>query len=71
MADARRHGIIRHDRAKMAAIFQSIFFKENVWISIKVSLKFIPNSPISDIPALVQKITYFVDAYMRHAASTS
>ena len=29
------------------------FFNENVWISIKISLKFVPKGPI-DIPALVQ-----------------
>ena len=33
-------------------IFKDIFFDENVWISIKISLNFIPRSPIS--PALVQ-----------------
>ena len=35
-------------------IFKGIFFKENVWISIIVSLKFVPKGPIYNIPALVQ-----------------
>ena len=35
-------------------IFKSIFFNENVWIPIKNSLKFIPQSPIKNIPTLVQ-----------------
>ena len=29
---------------------------ENVWISIKISLKWVPKGPISNIPALVQII---------------
>ena len=45
-------------RDNIAAIFQmpiSIFFQnENVWISIKISLKFVPKGPIKNIPALVQ-----------------
>ena len=36
------------------AIFQCIFLNENVWISIKISLKFVPEGPINNIPALVQ-----------------
>ena len=54
-------------------------FNENVWISIKISLKFVPNGPINNIPALVQimvwhrignkplsepKVTQFHDAYI-------
>ena len=35
-------------------IFKHIFFNENVWISIKISLKFVPKGPINNIPALVQ-----------------
>ena len=38
----------------MVAIFKCIFLDENVWISIKISLKFVPNCPIDNIPALVQ-----------------
>ena len=35
-------------------IFKCIFWKENVWISINFSLKFVPKGSISNIPALVQ-----------------
>ena len=35
-------------------IFKCIFFNENVWISIKISLKFVPKGLINNIPALVQ-----------------
>ena len=35
-------------------IFKCIFVNENVWILIKISLKFIPKGPINNIPALVQ-----------------
>ena len=35
-------------------IFKSIFLNENVWISIQISLKFVPRCPIHYIPALVQ-----------------
>ena len=35
-------------------IFKWIFLNENVWIAIKISLKFVPRGPISNIPALVQ-----------------
>ena len=38
----------------MAAIFQSILLSENVCISIKISLKFVPKGPINNIPGLVQ-----------------
>ena len=34
--------------------FKRIFFNENVRISIKISLKFVPKGPINNIPALVQ-----------------
>ena len=35
-------------------LFKRIFFNGNVWISIKISLKFVPQGPINDIPALAQ-----------------
>ena len=35
-------------------IFKCIFLNENVRISIKISLKFVPRGPMNDIPALVQ-----------------
>ena len=47
------------DRDKMAAIFEptfstAFFSSENIWISIKISLGFVPKGPINNIPALVQ-----------------
>ena len=43
----------------MAAITQTtfskcIFLNENVWIPIKISLKFVPKGPINNIPAMFQ-----------------
>ena len=35
-------------------IYKCLFINENVWISINISLKFVPKSPINNIPALVQ-----------------
>ena len=35
-------------------IFKCIFLNENVWIPIKISLKFVLKGPINNIPALVQ-----------------
>ena len=45
-------------RDKMAAtladdIFKCIFLDENIWISIRISLKFVPKGPIDKNPALV------------------
>ena len=39
-------------------IFKCIFLNENIWISIKVSLKFVPKGTINNIPALVQKMAW-------------
>ena len=35
-------------------ILKCIFLNENVWISLKIPLKFVPKGPINNIPALVQ-----------------
>ena len=35
-------------------IFKCIFLNENIWISLKISQKFIPKGAINNIPALVQ-----------------
>ena len=35
-------------------IFKHIFMNENIWIPIKISLKFLPKGSINKIPALVQ-----------------
>ena len=65
-------------------MFKWIFFNENIQISIKISLKFVPEYPVNNIPALVQIMAWrrpgdkplseptmvkFTDAYMRHSAS--
>ena len=34
-------------------IFKHIFLNENIWIPIKISLKFVPKGSINNIPALV------------------
>ena len=38
--------------------FKCIFLCENVWISIKISLKFVPIGQINNVPALVQKMAW-------------
>ena len=35
-------------------IFKFIFLNENVWISFKISLNFVPKARIHNIPAFVQ-----------------
>ena len=35
-------------------IFKWIFLNKNLWIPIKISLTFVPQGPINNIPALVQ-----------------
>ena len=62
------------------------FFNENLKISIKISLKFVPKGPVNNIPTLVQIMAWhrpggkplsepmlvcFTDAYMHHLASIS
>ena len=39
-------------------IFKWIFLNENVWISINISLKFVPRRPINNIPTLVQVMAW-------------
>ena len=39
---------------QMADIFKLIFLNENLLILIKISLKFVPKSPIDNFPALFQ-----------------
>ena len=66
--------------------FKCICLNENVWISIKISLNFVPKIQINNIPALVQIIFwhrpghrplsgpmmfYLTDVNMHHSASTS
>ena len=39
-------------------IFKCIFFNENLCVSIKISLKFVPKVPINNFPALVQMMAW-------------
>ena len=39
-------------------IFKYIFLNENIEISIGISLKFVPNGPMNDIPSLVQTMAW-------------
>ena len=45
----------RHFRG---AIFKCISLNENIWISIKISLKLVPKGPINNILALVQILAW-------------
>ena len=53
-------------------VFKCIFLNENVWISLKISLKFAPKVRINnmhrigDKPVSKPMLTRFTDAYMRH-----
>ena len=44
----------RQNSGHFPDIFKCIFLNEYVWISIKISLKYVPRGPINNIPALVQ-----------------
>ena len=66
--------------------FNCIFLNGDLWILIRISLKFVHKFPIDNTPALIQimawcltgnkplsepMMTYFTDAYMHHSASMS
>ena len=44
----------QHGRHFPDDTFKRIFLNENVWISLKLSLNYVPKGPINNIPALVQ-----------------
>ena len=67
-------------------IFKCIFLNENIWILIKISLKFVPKGPVNNILSLFQImacrqpgnkplsepiLAWVTDAYMCHVASMS
>ena len=58
-------------------VTRGIFSNGNIWISIKISLNFVPKGPVNNIPALVQIIAGSrpgdkpLDAYMHHLAVMS
>ena len=39
-------------------IFKCIFLNENAWISIKISMKFVPGGPSNNFPALIQMMAW-------------
>ena len=39
-------------------IIKYIFLNENVWVSIKISLEFVPRGPVNNTPVLVQIMTW-------------
>ena len=39
-------------------IFKCIFLNENVWITVEISLKFVPKGPINNMATLVQKMAW-------------
>ena len=45
-------------------IFKCIFLNENVWIPIKISLKFVPKGPINNIPAWLGAIQALFEPMM-------
>ena len=56
---SREISLLTHwGRDKMAAIFQWIFLNEITWISMKISLKFVPRGSINNIPALVHLMAW-------------
>ena len=44
----------RQNGRHFADVFKRIFLNDNVWISLKISLKFVPKVPNNNFPALVQ-----------------
>ena len=44
-------------------IFKYIFFNENIWISIRFSLKFVPKFPIENKPVLVQAASHCLNQW--------
>ena len=44
----------KHGRLFPDDILKWIFLNQNVWISIRISLKFVPRGPFNNMPALVQ-----------------
>ena len=46
-------GLEEMDNVSQTTLFKHIFFNDNVWISINISLKFVPKVPSNNIPALL------------------
>ena len=50
----QQHQLIFNTICQFAAIFKCIFLNENIWILLKISLKFIRKVPKNNIASLVQ-----------------
>ena len=87
-AGVRKHMLTYWGWDKIAAIFQMTYSKPfssvKISVLIKISLKFVPQGPVDNIPVLVQIMAWrrsgdkplsepmmakFNDSYMRHSAS--
>ena len=44
-------------------IFKCIFLNENVWIPIKISMKFVPKGPINNTPYSVQATSHYLNQW--------
>ena len=51
--DLTHWGWEKMDTISQTPFFKCIFLNENVWIPVRISLKFVPKGPINSIPALV------------------
>ena len=51
---------LRQNGRHLPDIFKCIFLNENIWISIKISLKFVSKDSINDIMALVQIMAWVI-----------
>ena len=47
------HTLSRDKMPDISDIFKFVFLNENIWISINVSLEFVPKGPINNIPASI------------------
>ena len=56
--DLLKHWGCRQNDNHFADIFKCIFLNENVWISNKISLKFVPCGQIDDKSALVRTVAW-------------
>ena len=53
----------QHGRHFADNIFKCIFLNENAWTLIAISLKFVPEGPINNIPALVQIMVHYMNQW--------
>ena len=66
LAPGQTHGFAKlntlrsrqYDRRFADDIFKCIFLNEDIWISINISMKFVPKDPIDNIPILFQTMAW-------------